>query len=84
MAGTVADSWAFYRDLFAVVDNDWFGMLWFKHLAIPDAAIRRGIRQTVSHAFWERLQTDALSLASERDDVDPALISLRVLTGAAA
>jgi hypothetical protein len=51
VAGTLEDSWAFYRDLFAVVDNDWFDLVWFKNLAIPDVGVRSGLRQTVSHAF---------------------------------
>ena len=55
---------AFYRDLFAVVDNDWFDLLWFKNLSIPDAALRAGVRQTVSQSFWQRLQTDEASVAS--------------------
>ena len=50
VAGTLVDSWAFYRDLFAVVDNDWFDLLWFKNLSIPDAARRSGIRQMVTGA----------------------------------
>src|SRR5215831_12348816 len=37
VTGTLVDSWIFYRDLFAVVDNDWFELLWFKNLSIPDA-----------------------------------------------
>jgi hypothetical protein len=84
MPGTLADSWAFYRDLFVVVDNDWFGLLWFKHLAIPDAAVHHGIRQTVTRAFWERLQTDAGSLVGEGDAIDPTVTPLRALAGAAA
>lgn len=55
IAGTLEDSWAFYRDLFAVVDDDWFDPLWFTHLSIPDAALRDGVRQPVTQAFWERL-----------------------------
>lgn len=55
IAGTLEDSWAFYRDLFAVVDDDWFDLLWFTHLSIPDAALRAGVRQPVTQAFWERL-----------------------------
>ena len=79
--GTLADSWAFYRDLFGVVDNDWFDLLWFKNLSIPDAALRSGVRQTVSQSFWQRLQTEESWLAEERDAVDPDAVSLRDLTG---
>ena len=75
--GTLADSWTFYRDLFAVVDNDWFDLLWFKNLSIPDAAIRRGPRQTVSQQFWQRLAFDVGDLSDEASSVDPAGTSLR-------
>jgi WavE lipopolysaccharide synthesis len=80
--GTLSDSWAFYRDLFAVVDNDWFDLLWFKNLAIPDAALRTGVRQTVSQSFWQRLQTEDASVTEERDEIDPDTIPLRDLAGA--
>ena len=81
--GTLDDSWAFYRDLFAVVDDDWFGMLWLKNLSIPDAALRQGLRQTVSRAFWERLQTDRPVLDLDAGRVDPASVSLGALREAA-
>jgi hypothetical protein len=79
--GTLTDSWAFYRDLFAVVDNDWFDLLWFKNLSIPDASLRSGVRQTVSQSFWQRLQTDEASVSDERDEIDPDTVPLRDLTG---
>ena len=81
--GTVRDSWAFYRDLFAVVDNDWFEMLWFKNLSIPDATLRSGVRQMVSQLFWQRLNAGDQSVERELADVDPAQIALRALAGAA-
>lgn len=80
--GTLRDSWAFYRDFFAIVDNDWFDMLWFKNLSIPDAALRSGVRQTMSHAAWLALQGDVHSI-DRPSDVDTDRVSLRVLSGAA-
>ena len=82
VAGTLEDSWAFYRDLFAVVDNDWFDLVWFKNLAIPDVGVRSGLRQTVSHAFWQRLQYDA-RVREEATQVDPRAIALREMVAAA-
>ena len=83
VAGTLADSWAFYRDLFAVVDNDWFDLLWFKNLSIPDAARRTGVRQMVTAAFWHRLF--ACDPLIERDllDINPSQVALGALAGAA-
>jgi WavE lipopolysaccharide synthesis len=81
--GTVRDSWAFYRDLFAVVDNDWFDLLWFKNLSIPDAGRRSGVRQMVSQAFWQRLYAGDLSTDCDLADIDPDLVALRALAGAA-
>ena len=79
--GTLADSWAFYRDLFAVVDNDWFDLLWFKNLSSPDAAVRSGVRETLSQAFWERLVRREASLQLEIPAVDPDVASLAALAG---
>jgi hypothetical protein len=81
-AGTLEDSWAFYRDLFAVVDNDWFDLLWLKNLAIPDVGVRSGPRQTVSHAFWQRLQYDLRDVREDAPPVDPQAIVLREMVGA--
>jgi WavE lipopolysaccharide synthesis protein len=83
VAGTLADSWAFYRDLFAVVDNDWFDLLWFKNLSIPDAARRSGVRQMVTAAFWARLF--ACDPLIERDllEINPSQVALGALAGAA-
>lgn len=82
-SGTLRDSWAFYRDLFAVVDNDWFEMLWFKNLSIPDAAVRQGVRQMVTQAFWQRLHAGDPSVDLELIENDPGRIALRALAGAA-
>jgi hypothetical protein len=81
--GTLADSWSFYRDLFAIVDNDWFEMLWFKNLSIPDVALGRGIRQLVNQAFWQRLVAGDTSVDDELRATDPAVVPLRALAGAA-
>ena len=51
---------------------------------LPDAALRHGIRQTVSRAFWERLHTAEPCLDLEAGDVDPTSVSLGALSGAAA
>ena len=79
--GTLADSWAFYRDLFAVMDNDWFDLLWFKNLSIPDAAVRSGVREIVRQAFWERLVAGDPGLESEMSAVDPDATTLGALAG---
>lgn len=81
--GTVRDSWDFYRDLFAVVDNDWFEMLWFKNLAIPDENVRRGVRQMVTQAFWQRLQADDVTVDAELAGLDVHQTLLRALSEAA-
>lgn len=81
--GTLGDSWAFYRDLFAVVDNDWFDAVWLKNLSIPDAAVRSGPRETVSHRFWLRLHMADPGLIRDLSHVNPDAIPLRALAGAA-
>lgn len=81
--GTVADSWTFYRDLFSVMDDAWFDMLWFKHLAIPDGALRAGPRQLVTQRFWQQLQTRAVDMSTAAAEVDLGTTSLRALAGAA-
>lgn len=81
--GTLRDSWAFYRDLFAVRDNDWFEMLWFKNLSIPDATVRRGVRQMVTQSFWQRLHAGDPSVELDLLEVDPDRLALRDLAGAA-
>lgn len=80
---TLRDSWDFYRDLFAVVDNSWFELLWFKNLSIPDAAVRTGVRQMVSQSFWRRLHCGDGSVDRELSDVDVHAVALRALSGAA-
>lgn len=82
MAGTLTDSWAFYRDFFAVVDNDWFDLLWFKNLSIPNVATRRGVRQLASHQFWQRLGAGDPGLDLELNEVDPETVTMRALVGA--
>ncbi len=77
--GTLADSWAFYRDHFAVVGHDWFDLIWLKNLAIPDLSLRTGPRQLVTPAFWDQLE--AGPLPGVDDDCDPDRTSLRTLTG---
>ncbi|MEZ5290585.1 MAG: WavE lipopolysaccharide synthesis family protein [Vicinamibacterales bacterium] len=81
IAGTLDDSWAFYRDSFAVVDHAWLDLLWCKHLAVPDTGLVHDVRETVTQAFWQRLQLDP-ALPSTR--LDPYGLPLRALTEAAA
>jgi WavE lipopolysaccharide synthesis protein len=83
VAGTLVDSWAFYRDLFAVVDNDWFDLLWFKNLSIPDAARRSGVRQMVTGAFWQRLFAPDPLIERDLLEINPSQIALGALAGAA-
>jgi hypothetical protein len=83
VAGTLADSWTFYRDLFAVVDNDWFDLLWFKNLSIPDAARRSGVRQMVTQSFWHRLLASDPLIERDLLAVNPARVPLSALAGAA-
>ena len=80
--GTLEDSWAFYRDFLVVTDNDWFDLLWFKNLSIPDVALRSGVRQTLSHTAWQRLQVDLRALVKTAADVDPADVTFNTLMGA--
>jgi len=83
VAGTLVDSWAFYRDLFAVVDNDWFDLLWFKNLSIPDAARRTGVRQMVTSAFWQRLFASDPLIERDLLEINPSQVALGALAGAA-
>ncbi len=83
VAGTLVDSWAFYRDLFAVVDNDWFDLLWFKNLSIPDAARRTGVRQMVTGAFWQRLFASDPLIERDLLEINPSQFALGALAGAA-
>jgi len=83
VAGTLVDSWAFYRDLFAVVDNDWFDLLWFKNLSIPDAARRTGIRQMITGAFWQRLFASDPQIERDLLEINPSQVALAALSGAA-
>jgi WavE lipopolysaccharide synthesis protein len=83
VAGTLVDSWMFYRDLFAVVDNEWFDLLWFKNLSIPDAACRSGVRQMVTGAFWQRLFACDPLIEQDLLEINPSQIALGALAGAA-
>jgi hypothetical protein len=80
--GTLDDSWDFYRDLFTVVDNDWFDLLWFKNLSIPDAAIRTGVRETVSGRWWLQRLRDGRGGIAAGAAIDPDRLTLRALAGA--
>ena len=84
VTGTLADSWAFYGDLFVVADNDWFELLWLKNLVLPDATLTTGPRQLVHHGFWQRLVAGDPRLERDLREVNPDAISLRELSGAAA
>jgi hypothetical protein len=75
--GDVLDSWALYRDLFAVVDHDWFDLLWLTHPAVPDLDVKYGPRQLVTHAFWRRLVTYHTTRNLPVPEVDPGRITLR-------
>lgn len=82
--GTLDDSWAFYRDSFAIVDHAWFDLLWMKHLALPDTGLEAHIRETVTPAFWRSLQIARPEPASgRRCRLDPHALPLRALTEAA-
>jgi WavE lipopolysaccharide synthesis protein len=83
VTGTLVDSWMFYRDLFAVVDNDWFDLLWFKNLSIPDATCRSGVRQLVTSAFWQRLFASDPLIERDLLELNPSRIALGALAGAA-
>jgi hypothetical protein len=80
VAGTVRDSWDFYRDLFAVVDNSWFDLLWLKNPQTPDVATRTGLRTLVTQAFWERLRVGDETVAGDLHGTNPQAQTLRALT----
>jgi hypothetical protein len=84
VAGTLRDSWSFYRDLFVVADNDWFDLLWLKNLAVPDVHANTGPRQLVRQAFWQRLADGDSSVDVDLLEVNPATVGLRELSGMAA
>ena len=69
--GTVHDSWAYYRDLFTVVDNDWFGLLWLKNVSMPEARLKGGPRRLVDHRFWRRLVAGRSELRAIVPELDP-------------
>jgi hypothetical protein len=75
--GDVLDSWALYRDLFAVVDHDWFDLLWLTQLTVPDLDVKYGPRQLVTHAFWRRLVTYHTTRSLPVPELDPGRITLR-------
>jgi hypothetical protein len=75
--GDVLDSWALYRDLFAVVDHDWFDLVWLTHPAVPDLDVKYGPRQLVTHAFWRRLVTYHTTRNLPVPEVDPGRVTLR-------
>ena len=79
--GTLADSWAFYRDLFAVVDNRWFDLLWLKNLSIPDAATTSGPRQLLSQHDWQALAAGGDLRATESGAVSPDEVTLGAIGG---
>ena len=81
IAGTLADSWAFYRDLFVVVDNDWFDLLWLKNLLLPDAELTTGPRQLLSHEFWRRLYGNESCLTRDLQEINPDLVRLEDMGG---
>ncbi len=77
--GTTRDSWQFYRDLFVVVNNDAFELLWYKNLSLPDITVTSGVRQLVDHAFWHRLQRWDETVEAELRHVDIERTVLRSL-----
>lgn len=84
VAGTLRDSWSFYRDLFVVAENDWFELLWLKNLAVPDVHAGSGPRQLVRQSFWQRLVDGDPSTDTDLLEVNPAAVGLRELSGIAA
>lgn len=84
VAGTLRDSWSFYRDLFVVTENDWFELLWLKNLAVPDVHAGTGPRQLVRQSFWQRLADGDPSIDLDLREVNPAAVGLRELSGMAA
>lgn len=75
--GTVRDSWAYYRDLFVVVDNDWFGLLWLKNVSMPEARLQGGPRQLVDHQFWTRLAARQGRSVDIEPEIDPRHTTFR-------
>lgn len=80
VSGTLQDSWAFYRDLFAVVDNDWFDLLWYKNLSVPDVAVWDDVRELVRQPFWQRLDAGAVDAPPRGSLVAVAASTLRSLS----
>ena len=56
---TIADSWAFYRDYFIVLDDDWLGLFWAKNPGGAPGITDRPSAACVSHAFWQQLHFGA-------------------------
>lgn len=78
------DTWHFYADLFAVVDNNWFDLLWYKNLVVPDEHARTGPRRLVTQAFWERLAAADPRLDEEVAALERHDVTLRAWTQGAA
>lgn len=49
---TVEDYWQLLRDLFVVVDDSWFDLLWFKRV---DPLQPRMVDEVINHQFWQCL-----------------------------
>jgi hypothetical protein len=56
LSDTVADSWAFYRDHFLVLDDRWFGLLWAKNPGGAPGISDSPSSACIDHAFWQHLQ----------------------------
>ena len=64
------DSWSFYRDIFVVVDNEWFDLFWYKYPRMPRVQTTISVHDCLSYYFWQRLcfkSVDMNCLASEID-----------------
>lgn len=55
MGTLLRDSWRFYRDFFAILDDEWFNIFWFKNPWMPDKGTVQQQRLLVSNYFWQQI-----------------------------
>lgn len=68
--GTLHDSFAFFRDLFVVVDTEWAGLFWEKYPYPQRWASAEELRSRVTHYFWQGLYFDNPEAWREADLMD--------------
>jgi hypothetical protein len=66
---TLADSWAFYRDAFIVMDHRWFGVVWPKYGIRNLTVTQYPPAACVDEAFWLRLALGTVDEDADAYDI---------------